>query len=66
MRCVMADMFTDLLIYIGIGILTFGIGAILGYQLLSMYYERRFMEIARQCSDDDSVIPIIDELARET
>jgi len=66
MRCVMADMFTDLLIYIGIGILTFGMGAILGYQLLSMYYERRFMEIARQCSDDDSVIPIIDELARET
>ena len=62
----MADMLTDLLIYIGIGILTFGIGAILGYQLLSMYYERRFMVIARKCSDDDSVIPIIDELARET
>ena len=66
MRCVMADMLTDLLIYIGIGILTFGIGAILGYQLLTIHYERRFMVIARQCSDDDSVIPIIDELARET
>jgi hypothetical protein len=66
MRCVMADMLTDLFIYIGIGILTFGMGAILGYQLLSTYYGRRFMVIARQCSDDDSVIPIIDELARET
>jgi hypothetical protein len=66
MRCVMADMLTDLFIYIGIGILTFGMGAILGYQLLTMYYGRRFLVIARQCSDDDSVIPIIDELARET
>ncbi len=32
MRCVMADMLTDLLIYIAIGIMTFAIGAILGYQ----------------------------------
>jgi hypothetical protein len=62
----MPDMLTDLLIYIGIGIITFAIGTILGYQLLTMYYNRRFMVIARQCSDDDSVIPIIDELARET
>ena len=62
----MADMLTDLSIYIGIGIITFAIGTILGYQLLTMYYSRRFMAIARQCSDDDSVIPIIDELARET
>jgi hypothetical protein len=62
----MADMLTDLFIYIGIGIITFAIGTILGYQLLTMYYGRRFMVIARQCSEEDSVIPIIDELARET
>ena len=35
MRCIMADMLTDLLIYIAIGIMTFSIGAILGYQILS-------------------------------
>ena len=62
----MADMFTDLLIYIGIGIITFAIGMILGYQLLIMYYTRRFMVIAKECSDADSAIPIVDELARET
>jgi hypothetical protein len=62
----MADMLTNLLIYINIGIIMFAIGTILGYQLLMMYYNRRFMEIAQQCSDADSVIPIIDELARET
>jgi hypothetical protein len=62
----MADMVTDVLIYINIGIITFAIGIILGYQLLMMYYNRRFMVIAQQCSDAESVVPIIDELARET
>jgi len=62
----MADMLTDLLIYVGIGILTFSIGMILGYQLLILYYTRRFLVIAKECSDADSVVPIVDELARET
>jgi hypothetical protein len=62
----MADLLTDLLIYIGIGIITFSIGMILGYQLLIMYYTKRFMVLAKECADSDSVIPIVDELARET
>ena len=66
MRCAMADLLTDILIYIGIGIITFTIGIILGYQVLIMYYTKRFMVIAAECSDVDSVIPMVDELARET
>lgn len=62
----MADLFTDLLIYIGIGILTFAIGMILGYQLLMMHYTKRFRGLAQECSDSDSVIPLVDELERET
>ena len=62
----MSDLFTDLLIYAGIGIITFTIGIILGYQLLIMYYTRRFMVVAKECSDADSVIPIVDELTRES
>ncbi len=62
----MADMFTDLLIYIGIGVITFAIGLVLGYQLLVMYYTKRFLVIAKECSDADSVVPIVDELARES
>nr|WP_321506249.1 hypothetical protein [uncultured Methanoregula sp.] len=62
----MPELFTDILIYIGIGILTFAIGLILGYQLLIMHYTRRFMIVAKECSDADSVIPIVDELQRET
>jgi len=66
MRCAMAELFTDILIYIGIGILTFAIGMIIGYQLLIMHYTRRFMIIAAECSDADSLVPMVDELARET
>ena len=66
MRCAMAEIFTDLLIYIGIGILMFAIGMIVGYQLLIMHYTRRFMIIAAECSDADSLVPMVDELARET
>jgi hypothetical protein len=62
----MADLLTDLLIYVGIGIATFMIGLILGYQILTMHYTRRFMIIAEECSNADSVVPIVDELARET
>jgi hypothetical protein len=62
----MADLFTDLLIYIGIGVITFAIGMILGYQLLVIYYTRRFLVVARECSDADSVVPLVDELARES
>jgi hypothetical protein len=61
----MTDLLTDLLIYIGIGIITFTIGMILGYQLLIMYYTKRFMVVAAECSDVDSMIPMVDELARE-
>jgi hypothetical protein len=62
----MTDLLTDLLIYIGIGILMCAIGMILGYQLLMMYYTKRFKTIAAACSDSASVIPIVDELAKET
>jgi hypothetical protein len=62
----MADMLIDLLIYITIGIMTFFIGTILGYQILIKYYKKRFLLIAKQCLDAGSVIPIIDELGRET
>lgn len=31
-----------------------------------MYYTKRFMIVAKECSDTDSVIPIVDELAKET
>ena len=62
----MADLLTDFLIYIGFGVIMFSIGIILGYQLLTIHYTKRFMVLAKECSDTDSVVPIVDELTRET
>jgi hypothetical protein len=62
----MTDMLTDFLIYVGIGVIMFTIGMILGYQVLMMNYQKRFMVLAQQCSDADSVVPLVDELAKET
>jgi len=62
----MPDLFTDFLIYVGFGVTTFVIGWVIGYQLLTMYYAKRFRVVAQQCSEADSVIPIVDELAKET
>ena len=62
----MADLLTDFLIYAGIGIITFTIGMIVGYQILILYYTKRLVVVAKECSDTDSVIPIVDELTRES
>jgi len=62
----MTDLMMDLVIYIGIGFMTFVIGLILGYLILTGYYTKRFLVIAQECSDTDSTVPIVDELARET
>ena len=62
----MADMITDFLIYTGIGILMCGIGMILGYYLITAYYNKRFLIVAQQCSDADSMVPIVEELERES
>lgn len=62
----MADMMTDLMIYTAIGFMTFVIGLIAGYLVLTDIYSKRFLKIAQQCSDSASTVPIVDELARET
>lgn len=62
----MTDLMMDLVIYIGIGFMTFVIGLIAGYLVLTKVYADRFLVIAKECSDTDSTVPIVDELARET
>ncbi len=66
MRFTMADLVTDLLIYICFGIVMFAIGMVLGYQLLTVHYSKRFFILAKECSDADSVVPLVNELERET
>jgi hypothetical protein len=62
----MAYEMMDLVIYIGIGFMTFVIGLIIGYLALTAYYTKRFLVVAQECSDNASTVPIVDELALET
>lgn len=54
------------LIYSTIGILTFMIGLLLGHILTTAYYGRRFIAVAKECRDRNSIEPLIDELERES
>lgn len=56
----------DFLVYSVIGILTFAIGLIIGYILLQRYYMGRFVSVAQECSEADSLVPLIGELERES
>lgn len=56
----------DVSIYLVIGILMFCIGLMAGYLLMSTYYARRFLAVARECERADSIAPLITEMERES
>jgi hypothetical protein len=56
----------EILIYLTIGFLTFFIGLIAGYLATTRYYQGRFLVVAGDCREDDSMVPLIDELERES
>ncbi len=56
----------DVVAYAVIGVLTFFIGLILGYVTLTHYYGTRFFIVAEACEKDDSIVPLIRELERES
>jgi len=56
----------DIWPYLVISILTFIIGALSGYLVMSNYYSGRFFTIAEQCEKVESIVPVIDEMDRES
>lgn len=60
------DGLSDLLVYVIIGALAFGIGLISGYLIMHAYYDRRFIMIGEACEEADSLTPVFDEMERET
>ncbi len=62
----MDGLLSDMLVYITIGALGFGIGLIAGYLVMHAYYQRRFLAIGQACEEADSLTPIFDEMERET
>ncbi|KUL04175.1 MAG: Uncharacterized protein XE11_0760 [Methanomicrobiales archaeon 53_19] len=62
----MSDLLLNLSAYVAIGALAFGIGLVGGYIALSRYYTKRFLIVGKECSDKDSLIPLLDEIERES
>ncbi len=56
----------DFTAYSVIGLLMFLIGLILGYLIMTEYYKRRFLTVAKESEKVDSIVPLISEMERET
>ncbi len=56
----------ELVIYLIIAVLMFVIGLVAGYLVMSTYYSRRFLAIAKDCERVDSIVPLISEMERES
>ena len=56
----------DVIVYVVIGIITFVIGLLFGHLVTGTYYQKRFIAVANECSDADSLVPLISELERES
>jgi len=62
----MSETMDDVSIYLAIGVLMFCIGLMAGYLLMTTYYSRRFLAVAKECERADSVAPLITEMERES
>jgi len=56
----------DIYSYSIIGIIMFGIGVIGGYIITGKYYSRRFVRVAKECEEVETIVPLIAELERES
>jgi hypothetical protein len=56
----------DFVAYLVIGTLAFVIGGLSGFLAMSRYYKGRLAVILADCEKAESVVPIINELDRES
>ncbi|HII76224.1 MAG TPA: hypothetical protein HA264_04100 [Methanolinea sp.] len=62
----MSKAMDDVSVYLVIGVLMFCIGLMAGYLLMTTYYSRRFLSVAKECERADSIAPLITEMERES
>lgn len=53
----------DVILGLGVVILFFVVGLVLGFYIMKYYYGKRFYTAAEKCMDDDSFEPLIDEMS---
>jgi hypothetical protein len=63
MRILLMD---DYIAYLVIGVLAFVIGTLSGYLTMTWYYHERFAVVATECERTESIVPIINEMDRES
>lgn len=56
----------DPVVYLVIGVLAFIIGALAGHLTMTWYYGGRFAVVAAECERTESIVPIINEMDRES
>ncbi|GAB7016896.1 hypothetical protein [Methanogenium cariaci] len=52
--------------YLGIVVVCIAIGWAGGYYGISFHFQKRFLSVADECSDADSIEPLINELERQS
>ncbi|MFA5394461.1 MAG: hypothetical protein GX097_02470 [Methanomicrobiales archaeon] len=57
---------TDLWVYLGIAIIAIAIAWAGGYYGFTFHFRKRFLTVADECMDADSIEPLIDELERQS
>lgn len=56
----------DTIIYLSIGVMTFIIGLCAEYLITGRYYNNRFIIVAKEAENENSIAPLIRELERES
>jgi uncharacterized membrane protein len=56
----------DISIYLSIGVMMFIIGLCAGYLMTGRYYNNRFIKVAKEAEEVNSIAPLIAELERES
>ncbi len=56
----------DLVIYLLIGFISFVIGLGLGYGVMKRHYRKRFIVVSEACEQVESIIPVLEEMEKES
>ncbi len=60
------DQMDDIVIYLFSAVMMVIVGLVIGYRVTILYYNKRFLVLAKQCENVQTIAPLIAELERES